>query len=259
MALTVCEECGRTWQQGGGQPTGVPAEVGERAFCDAHVFHLRDTEPGVTHVGVSADANEPTATPNLAGSTRPVTDAGASESPELVGVPAVVTHVGAHAAPLGGSPTAVTQAGRVRQTVTPAVRRAVVHRDGGRCRVPGCSNHIWTDVHHVQLRSDGGRHDPDNLISICDAHHRAVHRGYLLIEGTPSAGLSFLHADGTRYGDDAHPATVGAFGDAYAALRNLDVREAEAKRLLARVRAQLGADATAVDLVRAALRARYAA
>ena len=38
IALTVCEACGRTWQDGAGQPIEVPATVLERAQCDAQVI-----------------------------------------------------------------------------------------------------------------------------------------------------------------------------------------------------------------------------
>jgi hypothetical protein len=35
---------------------------------------------------------------------------------------------------------------------------------------------------------------------LCEAHHRAVHEGYLVIEGNWSTSFQFLHADGTSYG-----------------------------------------------------------
>jgi hypothetical protein len=75
-----------------------------------------------------------------------------------------------------------------------------MRRDGGRCVVPGCRNSVFLDTHHLDLRSEGGDHDPDRLIVLCGAHHRAQHRGQLLIEGRVSTGLVFRHADGTLYG-----------------------------------------------------------
>ena len=84
--------------------------------------------------------------------------------------------------------------------IPPAVRRQVVLRDRRCCRVPGCRNATFVDVHHIIARSQGGGHDADNLIVLCSAHHRAVHEGKLLIEGTRAATLSFCHADGRIYG-----------------------------------------------------------
>jgi len=40
----------------------------------------------------------------------------------------------------------------------------------------------------------------NRMLLLCEAHHRSVHEGYLIIEGTWSRGFRFLHADGTPYG-----------------------------------------------------------
>ena len=72
--------------------------------------------------------------------------------------------------------------GRTRRTVPAALRRHVEHRDGG-CRVPGCGRR-FVQVHHVQHWSHGGATDPDNLIALCAAHHRAHHLGRLGIAGS---------------------------------------------------------------------------
>ena len=50
---------------------------------------------------------------------------------------------------------------RATQSIAPAVRRKVVHRDGGRCKVPGCRHIHFLDIHHIEPRADGGDHDPD--------------------------------------------------------------------------------------------------
>ncbi len=70
-----------------------------------------------------------------------------------------------------GAPT------RATQTIPPATRRAVLQRDHHRCQVPGCRNCAFVDVHHIELRSEGGNHDPDHLLALCGAHHRASHAG----------------------------------------------------------------------------------
>lgn len=62
------------------------------------------------------------------------------------------------------------------------------------------SHRANVDVHHLRAREAGGGHDSDNLLTLCGAHHRACHRGDLLIEKGASGGFSFWHADGTAYG-----------------------------------------------------------
>lgn len=72
------------------------------------------------------------------------------------------------------------------------IRRAVIARDGGRCKVPWCRNHRWIDIHHLRPRAEGGDHSLDNTCLPCEAHHLALHRGLLRIVGTPSSGLEFF-------------------------------------------------------------------
>lgn len=141
---------------------------------------------------------------------------------------------------------------RATQTIPPAVRRQVVRRDGGRCRVPGCRNATFVALHHLRLRSEGGDHDPSRLLSLCEAHHGRVHAGLLLIEGDSVADVRFLHADGTEYGGRADAGAVEGLGMAYGALRSMGFREGETKRALAAVRSHAG-HATAEEIVRAAL------
>jgi HNH endonuclease len=89
-----------------------------------------------------------------------------------------------------GAPTA-----RATQTIPPALRRRVVRRDRSCCVVPGCRNSTFVDVHHIKPRAEGGRHAADNLVVLCSAHHRAVHRGVLVIGGSVGNGLEFQRAD----------------------------------------------------------------
>src|SRR5688572_9104224 len=44
IALTTCQGCGRTWQDGAGQPVEVPEVVLEQALCDAQVIGRVDAE-----------------------------------------------------------------------------------------------------------------------------------------------------------------------------------------------------------------------
>ena len=141
---------------------------------------------------------------------------------------------------------------RAAQSVPPALRRALILRDEHRCRVPGCRNATFVDLHHIQWRSEGGRHGPDNLITLCSAHHRAVHRGRLRIAGTASA-LRVAQADGSDYGrPQTHAPDVHA--KVSAGLRGLGFREVEVRSVMAKLqREPAGTGASAQELLRAAL------
>ncbi len=142
---------------------------------------------------------------------------------------------------------------RATQTIPPATRRAVLQRDHHRCQVPGCRNCAFVDVHHIEPRSEGGSNDPDNLITLCGAHHRALHRGELVISGTVSLGLVFGHADGTEYGRAVAPHTVDLSTKAFDALRTLGFGEGEVRRALGRVGQATRSAATVQEILRAAL------
>jgi hypothetical protein len=205
IALTVCESCRRAKQQGRGELIDVGPEIVEMAECDGqHIGHV-DGNGGVpdasarAHVGVHDDAN-------------PRADVGGTAR----------DHAGA---------TRV----RATQTIPPAVRRAVLRRDGRKCRVPGCRHAVYTDVHHLALRSEDGQHSLDNLVTLCSAHHYASHNGKLIITGSASAHLYFAHADGTPYGGVLDPAVADARAKAFQALTGLGYRDGQVRRALARV------------------------
>lgn len=144
---------------------------------------------------------------------------------------------------------------RAAQEIPPATRRAVVRRHHGRCGVNGCRHATFTDVHHKSLRSEGGNHDPESLILLCKAHHGAVHRGALIIEGTWSAGFRFLHADGTCYGGPADPEKAVLLTDVFQALCNSGFKEGQARRLVNQVSPHVGVRATLEETLRLAFRA----
>jgi hypothetical protein len=143
---------------------------------------------------------------------------------------------------------------RATQSIPPAIRRLVLHRDGARCKVPGCRHTTFVDVHHLRPRSEGGSHDPDSLIVLCGAHHRALHRGLLLAEGGTVKDLVFRHADGSLYGTSVAPRVAAAYAKAFAALRELGFRESEVQRVLTELRAQTNIEhENAEAVLRAAL------
>jgi len=71
--------------------------------------------------------------------------------------------------------------GHVSRTIPPATRRAVLHRDRYRCKVPGCTNRIWLGVHHVVERHRGGTHAESNLVCLCGTHHDLTHDGRMAV------------------------------------------------------------------------------
>jgi hypothetical protein len=141
-------------------------------------------------------------------------------------------HIGAHV----GAASNASDVSRAKQTVPPRIRRAVLRRDQRRCLVPGCRNARFLDIHHIELRSEGGGNDPENLITLCGAHHRAAHRGELLITGNAPVRVRFEHADGSAYGRVSQPGLVGIHGKAFAALRGLGFREGEVRKVLVEIR-----------------------
>ena len=129
VALTVCDHCGRTWQDAGGETVELPPEVGERATCDAQQVgrvsppsHRGQQTPGAAPI----TGDEPPTPPSAA--TAPKSPAlgteqtlGSKTGAIETGAP-IDTHVGVR---------------RATRTIPPATRRLVCRRDRGRCRVPG--------------------------------------------------------------------------------------------------------------------------
>ncbi len=154
---------------------------------------------------------------------------------------------------------------RATQTIPPATRRAVMRRDGGRCQVPGCCNAVFVDIHHVRPRADGGSHDPELLLVLCGAHHRALHRGRFTIEGRASTGFVFRHADGSPYGQVASRSPTDNAARALSALRGLGFKRGEAARAIANAHVRAGSSveqvlrASLAELPARALRVRDSA
>jgi hypothetical protein len=75
-------------------------------------------------------------------------------------------------------------AGKLTDSIPAAIRRAVWRRDHGRCTIPGCRAACFIDAHHLRPRALGGTHEMSNLALLCSGHHRALHAGLLVIEGS---------------------------------------------------------------------------
>jgi RuvA, C-terminal domain len=281
VSLSVCGACGSGAQRAGGELVPVEAAVVEMAACDAQ--HLGQIVPSVTEVvprapevraaevrvgnedasidAVALDGAEGRARDDLAepNSEEPAATRQCSDHVH-VGAPnprvsdTATTSVGTGTTPPTRAARAAARPGpRAKQSIPPALRRSVLTRDR-HCRVPGCNYATFVDVHHVQPRAEGGRNEALNLLTLCGAHHRAAHRGQLLIERDHNGSFMFRHADGTAYGSPTAPGLIDAHAKVFSALRHLGFREAEVKAVLAELRADPELDGASVErLLREAL------
>jgi len=101
------------------------------------------------------------------------------------------------------------------------------------------------------LRSEAGTHSPENLVTLCAAHHDAIHKGKLIVTGSASSHLDFTHAEGTRYGGAVAPAVADVRAKAFRALTGMGFGDSQAKRALARIPPSIS---SLEQLIRQALR-----
>jgi len=77
--------------------------------------------------------------------------------------------------------------GRRTRAIPPAIRRALLVRDGG-CRWPGCTNRRFVHGHHIRHWAHGGATRLDNLLTLCTFHHGVVHEGGFRIDWDAASG-----------------------------------------------------------------------
>ena len=99
--------------------------------------------------------------------------------------------------------------GRTRRDPSDAQRLEIRRRDKG-CRFPGCTHTEFTDVHHVRHWVDGGLTDLDNLVELCDQHHRCVHEMGWKISGDANVELLFESPTGRRSASTPSPTLTAA-------------------------------------------------
>jgi Domain of unknown function (DUF222) len=99
--------------------------------------------------------------------------------------------------------------GRTRRDPSDAQRLEIRRRDKG-CRFPGCTHTEFTDVHHVRHWVDGGLTDVDNLVELCDQHHRCVHEMGWKISGNANVELIFESPTGRRSASTPSPTLIAA-------------------------------------------------
>ena len=98
----------------------------------------------------------------------------------------------------------VLNIGRRSRIVPWHIAHALRIRDGG-CRFPGCSQHRWTDAHHIHHWADGGETSLENLVILCRYHHRALHRDEYRIEHGADGELLFIDARHRQIPPAIHP------------------------------------------------------
>ncbi|RLB59579.1 MAG: hypothetical protein DRI90_15235 [Deltaproteobacteria bacterium] len=81
-------------------------------------------------------------------------------------------------------------------TMPAAVRRAVLARDRGSCRLCGRSRYV--DIHHLTPQSRGGGHSRENCLVLCSACHGAVHAGKVRAKGSAEDEVEWLDAEGRK-------------------------------------------------------------
>ncbi|HSJ29767.1 MAG TPA: DUF222 domain-containing protein [Acidimicrobiia bacterium] len=89
------------------------------------------------------------------------------------------------------------------RTIPGAVRNRVLHRDGHHCVIAGCQSRSRLQPHHLIPYSEGGTHDPDNLVTLCWYHHHVVvhQQGRRIDPQTPAQARRFLR--------EPHPTRAG--------------------------------------------------
>lgn len=110
--------------------------------------------------------------------------------------------------------------GRSQRIVPDRTRRIIERRDQG-CRVPGCTNGRYLDIHHIIHWLQGGPTDTWNLLCLCRKHHRLHHQGLLGISGNAdeASGVTFTDHLGRpiaacgrpKIPDRAPPKPAGAY------------------------------------------------
>jgi hypothetical protein len=89
--------------------------------------------------------------------------------------------------------------GRRCRTVTPAIWKALVVRDGG-CVSPGCDAPLaWLEAHHLVHWADGGPTSLDNMVLVCGTHHHDEHEGGCVLATDIATRRWVVHTpEGTR-------------------------------------------------------------
>ncbi|RLB64087.1 MAG: hypothetical protein DRI90_05495 [Deltaproteobacteria bacterium] len=86
--------------------------------------------------------------------------------------------------------------GRKRRTIPPALWTALLTRDGGGCRFPGCTSRIFLAAHHIRPWVQGGPTNLDNTLVVCGSCHERLHEGGFRVERQADGTVRFFTPDG---------------------------------------------------------------
>jgi hypothetical protein len=104
--------------------------------------------------------------------------------------------------------------GRARRDPSGPQHREVRRRDR-HCRFPGCSNVVFTNVHHIkEWKPDRGPTDLDNLVLLCVHHHGLVHSRQWCMSGNPNELLTFVGPSGRAMESRPSPLWTAVTGPA---------------------------------------------
>ena len=85
--------------------------------------------------------------------------------------------------------------GRARRDPSGAQRRELWRRDR-HCRFPGCGHATFTHPHHLVPWHPEGPTDLDNLVLLCEHHHRRMHARQWRVSGNANQELTFVGPSG---------------------------------------------------------------
>jgi hypothetical protein len=88
------------------------------------------------------------------------------------------------------------ESGSTTRTIPPKLRMQVLVREKFSCGVPGCTNRLWLDIHHLEGWAFVRRHRLDELLAVCGLHHRAIHEGTIAVVKTRDGAIRVRFADG---------------------------------------------------------------
>ncbi|RLB61618.1 MAG: hypothetical protein DRI90_10970, partial [Deltaproteobacteria bacterium] len=102
--------------------------------------------------------------------------------------------------------------GRKRRTIPPALWTALLTRDGGGCRFPGCTSRIFLAGHHIRPWAQGGPTNLDNTLIVCGSCHERFHEGGFRVERQADGTVRFFTRDGKVIDPCAVPPEVEGDG-----------------------------------------------
>jgi hypothetical protein len=85
---------------------------------------------------------------------------------------------------------------KTEKTISDAMRKKVLKRDGHKCQRPGCGRTYFLEVHHIEPEGAGGATEEKNLCTACAFCHDLVHEGRLSVEGEAPHKLTWRNERG---------------------------------------------------------------